>query len=211
MGMVRSALPELPVTFTGPDANHPASMGVPRRRCTRASFCALSSASLYASVLFIEPITTNTRQATNAAKSAMTVRHPTGANHFQLRDHHPGCCGGTCIGDDGGRMAGGVPIGPPLSSLWNLRVGLEHLLGVLQRCVRDLRAGEHARDLFGAFLGVEPPDAGARAALRFPFLDGVVLVGEGSDLRQMRDAEHLLGARERFEFLAHGFGGAPAD
>src|SRR3954469_21000482 len=93
MGMVRSALPELPETFTEPETNNPSSIGVPRRCCTRGSFCAFWSASLYPSVLFIEPKTRRMKHATNAATSAISVRQPTGANHFQFRDHQPRCGG----------------------------------------------------------------------------------------------------------------------
>ena len=38
-----------------------------------------------------------------------------------------------------------------------------------------------------------------------------MLIGEGGDLRQMSDAENLLGAAEGFELLADGFGGAASD
>src|SRR3954466_16385262 len=116
MGIVRSALPELPATLIEPDTNIPESMGVPRRCCTRGSFCALSSASLYASELFMLVAASRTTQATKAAKSAMRVRHPTGANHFQLRDHQFGGRGGSCVGVAGFRTAGGIPMAPPTLS-----------------------------------------------------------------------------------------------
>jgi hypothetical protein len=38
-----------------------------------------------------------------------------------------------------------------------------------------------------------------------------MLIGEGGDLREVGDAEDLLGAAEGFELLADGFGGAASD
>src|SRR5271157_2113605 len=38
-----------------------------------------------------------------------------------------------------------------------------------------------------------------------------MVVGKGSDLRQVGDAEHLLGPRKLLQLLAHGFGSAPSD
>ncbi|MEI9969550.1 MAG: hypothetical protein WDM87_13350 [Terracidiphilus sp.] len=45
-------------------------------------------------------------------------------------------------------------------------------------------------------------------AVLFALFDGEVLIGEGGDLRQVSDAEDLLGAGEGFELLADSFGGA---
>ena len=45
----------------------------------------------------------------------------------------------------------------------------------------------------------------------FALFDSQVLIGEGGDLRQVGDAENLLGAAEGFEFLADSFGGAASD
>ena len=38
-----------------------------------------------------------------------------------------------------------------------------------------------------------------------------MMVGEGGDLRQVGNAEHLIGARQRLKFFAHGFGCATSD
>src|SRR3954464_15317134 len=112
MGMVMSALPELPATLIEPEAKKPGSIGVPSRSVTRASLCAFPRASLYASELFIALAANRTMHPMNAAKSAMIVRQPTGANHFQLRDHQPRCGGGSS-GGAGGRTVGGLPDGVP--------------------------------------------------------------------------------------------------
>ena len=72
-------------------------------------------------------------------------------------------------------------------------------------------AGDHAGDFFGAFLRGEEADGGLGAALLLLLLDEKVLIGEGGDLREVGDAEDLLDAREGFELLADGFGGAATD
>ncbi len=84
----------------------------------------------------------------------------------------------------------------------------DHLRGVLQAGVGDLGAGEHARDFVGAGAIVEDANAGLRAAILLALFDGEVLIGEGRNLREVGDAEDLLGAGESFEFVADSFGGA---
>ena len=63
----------------------------------------------------------------------------------------------------------------------------------------------------GAGAVVEDADVGLRAAVLLALFDGEMLIGEGGDLRQMGDAENLLGAAEGLELLADGFGGAASD
>ena len=82
----------------------------------------------------------------------------------------------------------------------NEQIGLaapgDHLRGVLQAGVGDLCAGEHARDFVGAGAIVENANAGMRAAILLALFDGEVLIGEGRNLREVGDAEDLLGAGE---------------
>ncbi len=54
-------------------------------------------------------------------------------------------------------------------------------------------------------------DVGVGAAAGFLLRDEEVLVGEGGDLRQMGDAEDLLGFGQGLELLADGLGCATAD
>ena len=87
----------------------------------------------------------------------------------------------------------------------------DHLGGVLEAGVGYLGAGEHAGDFVGAGAVVEDADAGLRAAVLLALFDGQVLIGEGGDLREVSDAEDLLGAGESLELLADGFGCAASD
>ena len=89
---------------------------------------------------------------------------------------------------------GGISIlpGQVLSNL----AALQHLFGVLQGGVRHLRAAQHTGDFVAAFFVRKMPDAGSRATALSMLFDQIVLVGEGGDLREMSNAEHLLAARE---------------
>ena len=87
----------------------------------------------------------------------------------------------------------------------------DHLGGVLEASVGHFCAGQHAGDFVGAGTVVEDADAGLRAAVLLAFFDGEMLVGEGGDLREVGNAEDLLGAGESFELLADGFSGAASD
>ncbi len=92
-----------------------------------------------------------------------------------------------------------------------LPAGGDHLRGVLQAGVGDFGAAEHAGDFVGAGAVVEDADAGLRAAVLLALFDGEMLIGEGGDLRQVGDAEDLLGAAKGLELLADGLGGAASD
>ena len=87
----------------------------------------------------------------------------------------------------------------------------DHLGGVLEASVGHFCAGQHAGDFVGAGTVVEDADAGLRAAVLLAFFDGEMLVGEGGDLREVGNAEDLLGAGESFELLADGFSRAASD
>jgi hypothetical protein len=54
----------------------------------------------------MEPKMMNATAPTKAAKRRMMVKHPAGTNHFQLRLHQLGRCGGR----PGGGKFGGVAI-----------------------------------------------------------------------------------------------------
>ena len=69
----------------------------------------------------------------------------------------------------------------------------------------------HARDLFGALCIIQKPDGGFGAALLFLLLDKEMLIRESGDLREVGDAEDLLGAGERLQLLADSLGGTASD
>ncbi len=77
--------------------------------------------------------------------------------------------------------------------------------------VGELRAGEHSGDFFHALGLFHEAHAGLRATAMGGLFDEEVLVGERSDLRQVRDADDLLRGGEGLELLADGFCGAAAD
>ncbi len=52
-------------------------------------------------------------------------------------------------------------------------------------------AAEHARELADALFGLQRPRGGGGAAVTDAFFDREVMICQGGDLRQMRDAEHL--------------------
>src|SRR5262245_23903306 len=65
-------------------------------------------------------------------------------------------------------------------------------------------AGEHSRELLDATAEVERLDVGAHRSIVAALGDAEVRVGEGRDLRQMRNAEHLTVLAERLQQLADG-------
>ena len=69
-------------------------------------------------------------------------------------------------------------------------------VAVLRAVLVDLRAREHARDFGHAFLFAEARDGARGDAAVVVLLDHEVRVGEGGDGRQVRDAEHLMMARD---------------
>ena len=88
---------------------------------------------------------------------------------------------------------------------------MEHLFCVLQRCFSQFRAAEHAGDFFQAICVTKDTNRGAGAALNFALLYDEMLVGEGGDLREVRDAKDLLRAGKRLEFVTDGFGCAASN
>ncbi len=93
----------------------------------------------------------------------------------------------------------------------NSRVRLQHLLGVLSRSICELRATQHASNFFGALFADDGTDGGAGASSNLLFLDHIMVVSKGRNLRQMGHTEDLIGARELFELFAYGLGGATAN
>src|SRR5580692_2086907 len=92
-----------------------------------------------------------------------------------------------------------------------LPAGGDHLRGVLKASVSHLRAAQHARHFVIAGAVVEGADLCLGAALRLALLHYKMLIGEGGDLRQMRDAQHLLAACKCLELVPHGFRCASTD
>src|SRR5215218_11371311 len=72
-------------------------------------------------------------------------------------------------------------------------------------------AAEHAPDLRDHALAVEALDAGHRLLACEVLFEPEVDVGEGGDLRQVGDAEHLPFAPQRLQPLADDPGGLAAD
>src|SRR5215813_13349775 len=91
------------------------------------------------------------------------------------------------------------------------RVRLQQLLRVLTRTLRQLGSAQHAGDFFRTLAGIKRTNQCPGAARDFPLLDQIMVVGKGRDLRQVGDAEHLVGPGQGFQFLAHGFRGAATD
>ncbi len=69
------------------------------------------------------------------------------------------------------------------------------------RSLGQLRAGQHARHFLGAFFPGNLTDSGLRAARGLTFLDQVVVIGKGRDLRQVSNAEHLIPFSKRLQLL----------
>src|SRR5206468_5953841 len=92
-----------------------------------------------------------------------------------------------------------------------LRVGPQHLLGMLQRSIGELGPADHAGNLLGALGAADFADTGAGAVASPLLLDQVMMLGKGGNLRQVRDTENLAGARKRLQLLSHRFCGTAAD
>src|ERR1700730_18766102 len=97
------------------------------------------------------------------------------------------------------------------SALKSSPVRLNHLLRVLARSIRQFSSAEHARYLFGALFANDSADRGPRAAIAFFLLDQKMVIRKRRDLREVSHAEHLIGARQRFQLLANRLGGAASD
>ncbi len=82
---------------------------------------------------------------------------------------------------------------------------------MLQAGVSDLGAGQHARHFVGAGAVVEQAYLHLGAAVVFALFDEEVLIGEGGDLGQVSNAEHLLAATKGLELLADGLGSAASN
>src|SRR2546428_472225 len=90
----------------------------------------------------------------------------------------------------------------------NLRVRLQHLLGVLAGSICQFRATEHAGNFFGAFFAGDGTDSGAGASGDLLLFNYIMVISKCRDLRQMGHAEDLIGSRELVEFSAYGLADA---
>src|ERR1700730_4820291 len=75
----------------------------------------------------------------------------------------------------------------------------------------QLCAAQHAGYFLGALLAGDRTDAGTGTAREVLFLDHIMVIGEGCDLREMSHAEYLIGACQCFQFLADGLRGAASN
>src|SRR4029079_1836717 len=98
--MVRSALPDPPLTSVLPAIHQPSPIGVPIASMTRGSDLARWAAILYASEDLTAVITVSAMAAPKMHASTIKDKQPVGMNHFQFRAHQPG------------RAATGVDDGP---------------------------------------------------------------------------------------------------
>ncbi len=80
-----------------------------------------------------------------------------------------------------------------------------------QRFLRDALARKHAADFTGALLRRQFLDRCVGAAFRGVLFDGIMMIGEPCDLREMRDAQHLARCGELLQSPAHRFRRAAAD
>src|ERR1700722_10839016 len=81
-------------------------------------------------------------------------------------------------------------------------VGADHLLGMFPRCLGQLRTREHACHFFGALFSCDLSNRGSGSTGGGAFFDQVVLIGKRGNLRKVRDAQHLIGLRQRLQFFA---------
>src|SRR5216684_2679315 len=93
----------------------------------------------------------------------------------------------------------------------NLRVRLKHLLGVLQRSLRQLVSAQHPGDLFPTLVAGNLADARAGAVSCLFLFDQVMMIGKRRDLRQMGHTKHLGRASERLQLLPNCLGCATTD
>src|SRR5215467_7183602 len=90
-----------------------------------------------------------------------------------------------------------------------LRVLGQHLFGVFAGGVGNFFAAGHAGDFFDTLAETERLDVSRGVIGLHRLGDTVVLVAVAGDLRQMRDAEHLVRARNVAQLFAHDLGRYP--
>jgi hypothetical protein len=97
--------------------------------------------------------------------------------------------------------------------LWTmaLRVGFQHLLGMLARGLGQFGPAQHAGNFLGALLAGDEADCGAGAIGGALLFDHVMMVGEGRNLRQVSYAQYLIGSRQCFQLFSYGLSCASAD
>src|SRR5262245_66135402 len=90
---------------------------------------------------------------------------------------------------------------------------LDQALGSGARLRGDLGAGEHARDLLAALVGIDLGDAGGDtlALVDRALADEVMAVGARGHLRRMRHRDHLRPTGEPRQPHADGIGDRTAD
>src|SRR5579862_5753154 len=92
-----------------------------------------------------------------------------------------------------------------------LRVGFQHLLGVLAGRFGKLGTTEHAGYFFGPLVAADEAHGSASAIGGSFLFNQIMMVGESRDLRQVGNTKHLIGSRQRLQFFADGLGGAASN
>src|SRR4051812_1690034 len=94
---------------------------------------------------------------------------------------------------------------PPLAS-WDaasLSTGLQQLPCMFEACLSQLRATQHTCHLAGPFALVHPPNTRSGPPGLIRLLNQEMLICKGCDLRQVRDADHLLPLRQGLQLPSH--------
>src|SRR6202022_5001598 len=73
------------------------------------------------------------------------------------------------------------------------------MLGVFETGLSQCGTAQHASDLLDPFNIIHPPHIRLGASPFLSLLDKKVLIAKCSDLRQMRNAQHLLALREHLQ------------
>src|SRR5580698_7015895 len=96
----------------------------------------------------------------------------------------------------------------PLPSLSPIRPN--HLLCMFPRSLGKLSPRQHPCHFFSPLFAGNLADGGLGPTAGFALFDYIVVISEGSDLREVGYAEHLIAFGERLQFLSHRLGGATA-
>ena len=81
-----------------------------------------------------------------------------------------------------------------------LTVSANHLLGVLPRSFGQLGPTQHSGYFLSPVVASNRPNRGPRPAGRILLLNQIMMVGKGSNLRQMSDAQNLVAAIKTLAF-----------
>src|SRR5277367_6256626 len=82
-----------------------------------------------------------------------------------------------------------------------LSAGFEQMRRMFQAGLGQLRPAQHAGDLLRSFGVVHATNLGLRAPAFLCLFNQKVLIAESCNLRQMRDAQHLLSLRQSLQLL----------